>query len=107
MTTTVVALLLVGVGSVAYRLLPLLGAARVPEPVSRAAGWAGMSVITAVVVRGVLNHRDDSIPWAVPVAVLSVALGLTLAARGRGALVVLAVGAGSYLALSTVVGLLV
>jgi hypothetical protein len=41
--TTVVALLLVGVGSVAYRMLPLLGAARVPEAVSTAAGWAGIS----------------------------------------------------------------
>jgi len=107
MTTTVVALLLVGIGSVAYRLLPLLGAARVPEQVSRAAGWAGMSVITAVVVRGVLHHRDDSMPWAVPVAVVSVAVGLTLAVRGRGALVVLAAGAASYLTLSALVGLLV
>ena len=101
--TTVVALLLVGIGSIAYRLLPLLGAARVPEPVSRVAGWAGLSVLTAVTVRGVLEHRDASIPWALPVAVVSVALGLVVAARGRPILVVLAVGAGSYLLLSALV----
>lgn len=101
--TTVVALLLVGIGSIAYRLLPLLGAARVPEPVSRVAGWAGLSVLTAVTVRGVLEHRDGSIPWALPVAVVSVALGLVVAARGRPILVVLAVGAGSYLLLSALV----
>ena len=83
--TTVVALLLVGVGSVAYRMLPLLGAARVPEAVSTAAGWAGISVLTAVTVRGVLSHEDDSIPWAVPVALVSVGLGLALAARGPSA----------------------
>lgn len=104
--TTVIALLLVGVGSVAYRLLPLLGAARVPEQVSTVAGWAGVSVLATVAVRGVLNHRDDSIPWAVPVALVSVALGLTLAARGRPPLVVLGAGAGAYLVLSATVGAL-
>ncbi|HSE09276.1 MAG TPA: AzlD domain-containing protein [Nocardioidaceae bacterium] len=101
MTTTLVALLLVGAGSLAYRLLPLLGAARVPDQVSRVAGWAGVSVLAAVVVRGVLNHRDDSIPWAVPVALVSVAVGLYCAVRGRPPLVVLAVGAGTYLVAST------
>jgi branched-subunit amino acid transport protein len=101
--TTLVALVVVGLGSFAYRLLPLLGAARVPEEVSRTAGWAGLSVLAAVTVRGVLRHHDDAVPWAVPVAVVSVGLGLVLTARGRSMLVVLAVGAGTYLALSAVV----
>ena len=100
---TVIALVIVGAGSLAYRLLPLLGAARVPEPVSRAAGWAGLSVLAAVTVRGVLHHEDGSIPWAVPVALVSVTLALVVAARGRHLLVVLAVGAGGYLALSALV----
>jgi hypothetical protein len=104
--TTVIALALVGLGSVAYRLLPLLGAARVPERVSQVAGWAGASVLATVTVRGVLNHRDDGIPWAVPVALVSVGLGLAVAARGRRPLAVLAVGAGSYLVLSATVGAL-
>lgn len=102
--TTVVALLLVGAGSLAFRALPLVGATRVPEAVSRVAGWAGVSVLTAVAVRGVLGHRDDSIPWALPVAVASAAAALLVAARGRGMLVVLGVGAGTYLALSALVG---
>jgi branched-subunit amino acid transport protein len=102
--TTVLALLLVGIGSLAYRSLPLLGASRLPDHVTRTAGWAGVAVLAAVTVRGVLNHRDDSIPWALPVAVVSIGLGLLLAARGRPVPVVLAVGAVTYLALSTAVG---
>lgn len=104
--TTVVALVLVGAGSVAFRLFPLLGAARVPEAVSTVAGWAGLSVLCAVTVRGVLNHQDQSIPWAVAVAAVSVGVGLAVAARGKGMLLVLGVGAATYLALSTAVGAL-
>ena len=104
--TTVIALALVGAGSLAFRLLPLLGAARVPEAVSRAASWAGLSVLVAVTVRGVLNHQDASIPWPVLVALVSVTLGLAAAARGRSTLLVLGIGAGSYLALSAVLGAL-
>ena len=104
--TTVVALLIVGAGSLAYRLLPLLGAARVPEAVSRVAGWAGVSVLAAVSVRGVLQHQDRSIPGAVPVAVVAMAVALAVAVRGRGMLVVLGAGAGAYLALSAVIGAL-
>lgn len=104
--TTVIALVLVGAGSLAFRLLPLLGAARVPEAVSRAATWAGLSVLVAVTVRGVLHHQDGSIPWPVAVALVSVGLGLAVAARGRSTLVVLGVGAGTYLVLSTAVGAL-
>lgn len=105
--TTVLALMAVGLGSLAYRVLPLLGAARVPDHVSRAAGWAGLSVLVAVTVRGVLHHRDDSTPGAVVVAVLSVALGLVLAARRVPVPVVLVVGAGGYLMLAALVRVLV
>ena len=102
--TTVIALALVGAGSLAFRLLPLLGAARVPEAVSRAAAWAGLSVLVAVTVRGVLHHQDASIPWPALVALVSVALGLAAAARGRSTLLVLGIGAGSYLVLSAALG---
>jgi branched-subunit amino acid transport protein len=98
--TAVVALVLVGAGSLAYRLLPLLGAARLPEPVTTAAGWAGVAVLAAVCVRGVLNHEDASTPWPVGVAAVSVGLGLLVAARGRHTLLALGVGAFSYVALS-------
>lgn len=105
--TTVVALILVGAGSVAFRMLPLVWAARVSDTVSTVAGWAGVSVLTAVTVRGVLQHTDSTIPWAVPVAAVSVGAALAVAARGKGMLVVLGVGAGTYLALSTVIAALV
>jgi branched-subunit amino acid transport protein len=101
--TTVLALLLVGVGSVGYRLLPLLGAGRLPETFSRVAGWAGLSVLAAVTVRGVLRHQDASVPWPVPVALVSVVLALGLAARGRPMLVVLGAGAATYVVLSMLV----
>lgn len=99
--TTLLALLAVGLGSLAYRLLPLLGAARVPDHVSKTAGWAGLSVLVAVTVRGVLHHEDDGTPAAVLVAVVSVALGLGLAARRLPMPAVLAAGAACYLVLSS------
>jgi branched-subunit amino acid transport protein len=102
--TTLLALLIVGAGSLAFRALPLVGAARIPDEVSRVAGWAGVAVLTAVAVRGVLEHRDGSIPYAVPVAVVATAVALTAAVRGRSMLTVLGIGAGSYLVLAAVLG---
>lgn len=104
--TTVLALVLVGAGSVAYRLLPLLGARRLPDQVSRVAGWAGLSVLVAVAVRGALHHRDESVPGAPLVALVSLAVGLLLAARRLPMLVVLLAGAGCYLALAAALGVL-
>jgi branched-subunit amino acid transport protein len=104
--TTLVTLVLVGAGSLAFRLVPLVRAARIPSAVSTLAGWAGVSVIAAIAVRGVLAHQDDSIPFAVPVAVVSAVVAVAFAVRGRGMLVVLGVGAGTYVALATLVGAL-
>lgn len=98
--TTVLALLVVGVGSLLFRSVPLLGAARVSDGVSRAAGWAGLSVLVAVVVRGVLHHHDPSVPGAVPVAAVAVGLGLALAVRRLPLVVVMAAGAATYLLVS-------
>lgn len=98
--TTVLALVAVGAGSLLFRTMPLLGAARIPDAAARVAGWAGMSVLAAIVVRAVLHHQDAGVPLAVPVAVVSVGLGLVLAARGRHVSVVLGAGAGCYLLLS-------
>lgn len=99
--TTVLALLVVGVGSLLFRLVPLLGAARVSDTVSRAAGWAGLSVLVAVTVRGVLHHHDPAVPGAVPVAAAAVAVGLALALRRLPLLVVMVAGAATYLLLAT------
>lgn len=98
--TTIVTLVVVSLGSLAFRLTPLLGAGRVPDPAAHVAGWAGVSVLVAIAVRSVLHHQDATTPWATLVAAVSVALGLVLAMRGRSILVVLIAAVVSYSALA-------
>jgi branched-subunit amino acid transport protein len=97
--TTLLAVLVVGVGSLAFRLTPLLGARRLPEALVRVAARAGMSALAALVVRTVVQHRDPSVPDAPLLAALSLATGLAVAALGRPVLVALAAGTACYLAL--------
>jgi branched-subunit amino acid transport protein len=94
------AVLLVGVGSLAFRLAPLLGTRRMPEGVARTAGWAGMAVIAGITVRSVLQHQDASLPAAPLVAAVSVATGLALALRGGSVLVAVGVGVSTYVLIS-------
>ena len=79
------AVLVVGVGSLAFRLVPLLTGREIPSslPAPRA---AGLSVIAGITVRSTLLHDDASIPLAPVVALLSVAIGLGLAFRGHSVL---------------------
>jgi RNA polymerase sigma-70 factor, ECF subfamily len=98
--TTIVTLVVVSLGSLAFRLTPLLGAGRVPDPAARVAGWAGASVLVAIAVRSVLHHQDTTTPWATLVAAVSVAIGLVLAMRGRSIQVVLVAAVVSYSALA-------
>lgn len=91
---------LVGLGSVLFRLAPLLGAERLPDGLTRVAGWAGLAVLTALTVRGVLHHEDPSVPAAPVIAALSVGCGLLLAFRGRPLLAAVGAGASAYLLLS-------
>lgn len=98
--TTIVTLVVVSLGSLAFRLTPLLGAGRVPDRAARVAGWAGVSVLVAIAVRSVLHHQDTTTPSATLVAVVSVAFGLVLAMRGRSILAVLAAAVVSYSALA-------
>jgi hypothetical protein len=107
--TVLIAVLVVGLGSLAFRLGPLLGAERLPDAVTRVAGWAGLSVLAAVVVRTVLRHADPAlassvltgVPAGLPVAPLlgsaAVAVCLLLTARGRGLLVSVTAGGLTYL----------
>jgi branched-subunit amino acid transport protein len=98
--TTILTLVVVSLGSLAFRLAPLLGAGRIPDPVARVAGWAGVSVLVAIAVRSVLHHQDTTTPSATLVAAVSVACGLVLAMRGRSILVVLVAAVVSYSALA-------
>ncbi|MFC4785042.1 AzlD domain-containing protein [Nocardioides sp. MAHUQ-72] len=103
--TVALAVFLVGGGSLLLRVLPLLGAARIPDRVSVHAGRAGMAVLAATTVRTVLQHRDDSLAGgsvtAPVIATIAVGLGLWIAYRGRSLLVAVAAGLGAYLTLAT------
>jgi branched-subunit amino acid transport protein len=70
------AVLVVGAGSLLLRLAPLLGAHRLPDRLSRVAGWAGVSVLAAFTIRAVLQHHDPGVPIAPVLAGLAVGAGL-------------------------------
>jgi branched-subunit amino acid transport protein len=104
--SVLVAVLLVGAGSLAFRLAPLLGANRLPDPVARVAGWAGISVLAAITARAVLHHEDASVSAAPLLGAVAVGTCLVLAARGRSLLVAAGAGGTTYLLLAALVRLL-
>lgn len=101
--TVLLAVLAVGAGSLLFRLAPLLGAHRLPDRLSRGAGWAGLSVLTALTVRAVAGHHDPAVPAAQLLAAASVGAGLYLAFRGRSLLLAAVTGASCYLVLAAAV----
>ena len=98
----VLAVLAVGAGSLAFRLVPLLTGRQVPPGLARGASWAGLAVIAGIAVRSTLLLRDPVTPLAPVVALVSVAIGLALAFRGRSVLVAVAAGCSSYVVLAAV-----
>jgi branched-subunit amino acid transport protein len=100
---TLLVVLVVAAGSLAFRLVPLLGAVAVPERASRVARGAGVAALTALVVRGVLQHREPGVPGAAAIAAAAVAAGLVVAGRGRSLVLVLGAGLGTYLVLAAAV----
>jgi branched-subunit amino acid transport protein AzlD len=101
--SVLIAVAVVGAGSLVFRLAPLLGARRVPDRPTVLAGWAGLSVLVAMTVRSVLDHRDPTVPGAALVAAVSVGLGLLLAFRGRSALLAVVAGGATYVVLSAAI----
>ena len=100
------AFLAVGLGSMAFRLLPLVTGRQIPATVARGASWAGMAVIAGMTVRSTLLIEDPSVPAAPVVAVLSVSVGLVLAFRGHSVLVAVGAGCASYVVMAaTLAGL--
>ena len=97
------AVLVVGAGSIAFRLVPLVTGRRIPETLARGAGFAGLSVIVGITVRSVLLLEDSATPLAPVAALVAVTAGLALAFRGRSVLVAVGVGCASYVVM---VGLL-
>jgi branched-subunit amino acid transport protein AzlD len=102
----VLAVAVVGVGSLVLRVLPLVGATKIPDRLSLHAARAAMAVIAATTVRTVLRHRDDALagaPVSAPVlAAVAVAVGLWLAYRGRSMLAATGIGLVTYVALAAV-----
>jgi len=97
---TLLAVGVIGLVSLALRVVPLLSARRLPDQVAHAAGAGGMSVMVAITTRAVLEYSDPGTPYAVPVAALAVVGGMATALRGRGVIASVAVGAAVYLAVS-------
>jgi hypothetical protein len=102
--TVALALVVVSVGSLTLRLLPLVGASLVPDRVSTHAGRAAMAVLAAMTVRTVLRHTDDVMAGSLipppALAALTVGLGLWSAYRGRSVLVATTVGLATYAVLA-------
>jgi branched-subunit amino acid transport protein len=94
------AVLAVGVGSMAFRLLPLLTGRQVPAALARGASWAGLSVIAGITIRSTLLLEDPGVPLAPVAGVLAVTVGFVLAFRGRSVLVAVGAGCASYVALA-------
>ena len=99
----VVAVAAVGLGSLLLRILPLVGARRLPDALAEVAEVAGLALLAALVVRTVVLHEDPAIPDASVVAALSAGVGLRHAFRGRSVLVAVSAGAATYLVLSAAV----
>jgi branched-subunit amino acid transport protein len=99
--TVLIAVLVVGAGSLLFRGAPLLGARHLPDSVTNAAGLAGLAVIAALTVRAVLHHEDAAVTAAPLVAAVSLGVGLLLSYRGRSVLVAVAAGLATYAVLAT------
>jgi branched-subunit amino acid transport protein len=102
--STWLAVLTIGLGSIALRVVPLLTTRRLPDRLTAAAGAGGMSVLAGFAVRSVLQYTDPATPYAVPVAVVAVGVGLIAALRGRSVLTSTAVGLVAYVAVVGLVG---
>ena len=98
-----IAVLVVGLGSLAFRLAPLLAAHRVPARLSAVARWAGVAVLAAYTIRTVLQHQDPAIPAAWLAAAIAVGAGLMVAARRGSVLLAICACAAVYLAIGALI----
>jgi branched-subunit amino acid transport protein AzlD len=92
----VLAVLVVGLGSLAFRLVPMLSGRQVPAPLARGAGWAGMAVIAGMTVRATVLHEDASVPMAPLAALFAVTACFVVAFRGHSVLLAVGAGCASY-----------
>jgi branched-subunit amino acid transport protein len=98
--TVLLAVLVVGTGSLLLRVVPLLGATRLPDQVAAYAEYAGVAVLAAIVVRSAVLHQNPDLPGAPLVATAATATGLLVAYAGRSILLAVATGGLTYVAIS-------
>lgn len=98
--TLLAAVAIVAAGSLLLRAVPLLTARHVPERLADAAGWAGLGVIAAMTVRGLLGPSPGcGLVTQLP-ALLAAGVGVLLAVRRVPTLIAVASGLGTYLLLA-------
>ena len=102
--TVAIAVLVVGLGSLLFRTLPLLAARRLPDRLATHAEHAGLAVLAALIVRAVVLHRDAHLTTAPLVALAATAVALVVAYRGRSLLVAVVAGGATYVAMAAVIG---
>jgi branched-subunit amino acid transport protein len=93
-----VAILLVGLGSYAFRVVPfLLGrSVQMSERTSDALRHAAVGAMTAMLATGVADLSRDLTPLSVLAAVLAVGVSIVVAFAGRSMPVVVVSGAATY-----------
>jgi branched-subunit amino acid transport protein len=104
--TVAIAVLAVALGSLLFRAFPLLAARCLPDRLAAHAEHAGVAVLTALIVRAVVLHRDPDLAAAPLVALVATTAGLVVAYRGRSLLLAVTTGAVTYVALATALGAL-
>jgi len=105
--TTLLAVVLVGVGSCALRLAPPLLAQRFtwPDPVDRGLRSAGTAALAYLVVAPALGEARVGWPQAAGVTA-GLLIGLALALRGHRAIAVIAAGLGAAWLVTSAAGLI-
>ena len=105
--STWIALLVVGAGSYAFRLVPLMAGSRaaVVDRAQRALSYAGTAALSALVVTSI-SHQDDhgSAPGPL-VAALAVLTGAAVVGRGGSMGKAIAAGMAVFWAAIAVIGL--
>ncbi len=101
------AVVLVGAGSYAFRVVPLLAAGRVrPMPaVERLLGHVPPAVLSALAVTAVLRHDASGRPHDTVAVVVALAVGMALAHRRLPVVVTVAGGIAGYWSAALGVGL--
>jgi branched-subunit amino acid transport protein len=94
------AVLVVGTGSLLLRVVPLLFARRLPDRIAAYAEYAGVAVLAAIVVRAVVLHENPDVTGAPLVAFAATAAGLVVAFTGRSILLAVATGGLTYVAIT-------